>query len=106
MRRPILVLFLVLAACAALKPHSFDESLALGYAAQTSVLTTATQLLTRKQITKEDAARILAISDQAGQALDAARDAKSTDLTTAQAQRSLATTVLDQLATYLATKGK
>ncbi len=100
----LLVLFL--ASCSTMAPKSFDQALAVGYTTQTSALQTTTGLLQRGQITKGDATRVLAISDQAGQALDSAKNMRNSDMTQAQAQLTLATAILDQVVVYLNTKGK
>ena len=103
------LLLLFASACstlASIKPKSFDQGLAVGYATQTSVLHTTTSLLNRHQIGKDDAKRVLAISDQAGQALDSARAMRTADMRQAEAQMTLATTILDQIIAYLQTKGK
>lgn len=97
---------LFLASCSTLTPKSFDQGLAIGYTTQTSVLQTTTALLQRQQITKEDAIRVLAISDQAGTALDSAKALRGTDLSQAQGQLAMATAVLDQIAAYLKTRSK
>jgi hypothetical protein len=99
-----LLLSLLLFSCStftALQPKSFDQSWSLAMATQTSILQTTTSLLTRKLITKEDATRLLAISDHAGAALDSARTLKGIDLTKATDQLTLATAILDQITVYL-----
>lgn len=97
---------LFLMSCSTLRPRSFDQGWAAGMAMQTSVLQTATSLRERQQITKEDATRVLVISDQAGHALDSAKALRGTDMAQAQAQLALATTVLDQIVAYLNTRKK
>lgn len=104
--RSLLSVLLILAcSCSAMAPKNFSQGLALGYTSQTSALQATTTLLQRGQITKKDASIVLEISDQAGKALDSAREmSHAGNMDSAQAQLTLATNILDQVSAYLATR--
>lgn len=101
-------LLVLLAGCAALglaPASSFDERLAYAVSQNAAVRQAAANSLTAKDIDVEDAKRVLAITDQARTALDAARLASSAgDTQTAEGRLQLATAILTELQRYLRTR--
>lgn len=101
----VIPLLLILSACASLglaPASSFEERLAYAVSQNAAVRTAAAVSLERNEIAKEDAIRVLAITDQARTALDAARLAASTgDVSTAEGRLQLATAILIELQNYL-----
>lgn len=104
-----LVALILLAACTAVgvqAPQSFEQQLAYAYGAHTSVLEAAANALEVGDLTVEDAEAVLDLADQSRTLLDAARVASGAgDVTTAEGRLALATNVLEQLLTYLRTRG-
>ena len=102
-------LILLLAACVAMEaPKTFNERLAYGYASVAAAADTASSMVERGRLTKEQGRQALSLVDQARTALDAsgAFYAKG-DIGTAQGQLELALSVLVQLESYLkAQEGK
>ncbi len=85
---------------------SFDQNVAYGYSTLASVRISAAQALKTGVIEKDDAERVLALSDQARSGLDAARGAWVLgDTQTALGRLQLANSVLTQLAVFLQDKG-
>lgn len=105
----VLALLFILGACAqmGLAPaKSFDQNVAYGYSTLASVRISAAQALKTGVIEKDDAERVLALSDQARSGLDAARGAWVLgDTQTALGRLQLANSVLTQLAVFLQDKG-
>lgn len=82
--------------------QSFDERLAYAVTQNAAVRTAAANALEAKTIDVDDAKRVLAITDQARTALDAARLAAGVgDLNTAESRLTLAATLLTELQRYL-----
>lgn len=105
----VAILFLLLSGCAQLglaPAKSFDQNVAYGYSTLASVRVSAAQALKTGVIEKDDAERVLALSDQARSGLDAARGAwVAGDTQTALGRLQLANSVLTQLAVFLQDKG-
>lgn len=103
----LLLAFMV--GCASLggtPPQSVDETLGASQGQVDAVNNSAAQALMTGLITVADARVVLALTDQATAALDAARTAEGTgDLTTIQAKLSLVSSLLLQAAQYLQAKG-
>jgi hypothetical protein len=94
-----------LSGCAAFgieKPQTFKERLAFAYTTHTAIQKAAANALDAKEITKDDATRVLELADDSRKVLDAARLAFSAgDLSSAEGRLSLATSILIQLQSYL-----
>lgn len=99
---------LLVAACAqvGLEPaRNFDQQLAYGYGAVSAVRTSAAQAVTQGAITKADATTVLAATDTARAALDAAGTASMAgDASTAIGKLAAATAIITQLQQYLTTR--
>jgi uncharacterized lipoprotein YajG len=107
-----LVLFLstlLLAACVSMeKPTDFTDQLVYASKSIEAVADTASAMVERGRLTKEQGREALALIDQATAALDLARASQGKgDMTTAQGQLNLALTLLTQVEAYLkAQEGK
>jgi hypothetical protein len=105
---PLLIcafLLTLLAACAQLgitKPLTFNEKLATGYSAVTSVLTTSAQLEQQGKIKPADLANIEKQTDAVKEALDLASTFELTDTTAGGTKLTAALTALQALQLYLA----
>jgi hypothetical protein len=98
-----------LAACAAvgLAPaQSFDQQLAYAYGTHTAVLDLTNQALQAGKLTPAEARQVSTIADNARSILDSAKAVETSDLATATGRLTLASKLLDQLQTYLQTRGK
>ena len=97
------VLLAIHAGCVSLEaPKTFNDKLAYGYASLTASRSTATDLLQRQRIAKDEAVQIQALADQTRSGLDLARGtALKGDMVSAQGQLDLALSVLTQLEAYL-----
>lgn len=98
------LLALLIASCASLgitSPESFDQKLIYAYGVNTSVLTAATASLRAHEISSDDHAEAMKLSDQAKTLLDSAKLLSGTDPNAANAKLQLATTVLTELQAYL-----
>ena len=81
---------------------SFEERLAYAVSQNAAVRTAAAVSLERKEIDREDAQRVLKITDEVRTALDAARLAAGAgDLETAEGRLQLATAILVEIQNYL-----
>lgn len=116
MKKVLLVLLLAcvtpsfgaLTACAALgltKPTTFNQQLATGYGAATSVLQTADTLLKDGKISSTDAKNVETQADNLKAALDIARQTYATDQATAGNKLAATLTAIQALTQYLSTKG-
>lgn len=96
---------LLLAACAqlGLAPAStFEQRLAYAVSQNAAVRQTAAVSLEHGEISLEDAQRVLKLTDETRQALDAARVASGVgDVSTAEGRLQLATSILVNLQAYL-----
>lgn len=105
----VVALALLVGACAGLgfaTPQSFDERLAFAYASHTAVLHATANSLDVEAIESRDARQVLELADQSRALLDAARlAANAGDIGTAEGRLSLAINVLQQLQSYLNTRG-
>lgn len=101
----IVPLLLILAACASLglaPASSFEERLAYAVSQNAAVRETAAVSVERKEISVDDARRVLKITDEVRTALDAARVAAGAgDVATAEGRLQLATSILVNLQEYL-----
>lgn len=99
---------LILTACASLglePAATFGQRLAYAYSTHTAVLDSTTAALEIGDIQVDDAQRVLKVSDQARQALDAAKLAYGVgDVQTAEGRLQLAVALLTELQTYLRSK--
>jgi len=96
-----------LAACAQLglpTPTTMNEKLAAAQGSVTQVRTTATNLLTAKQITVADAENALKVTDAASEGIAVARTLSATDPNAAQARLTMIVTTLTAIQAYLASK--
>lgn len=104
-----LLALVLLAACTSIgiqPAKSFDQQLAYAYSSHTAVLDSASNALEAGDITTEDAETVLQLADQSRVLLDSARLAAGAgDVATAEGRLALATNVLEQLLTYLRTRG-
>lgn len=103
---PIFATFvLILSACAqlGLAPAStFEERLAYAVSQNAAVRQTAAVSLENGEISLEDAQRVLKLTDQVREGLDAARFAAGAgDVSTAEGRLQLATSILIELQNYL-----
>lgn len=100
------VLLLAIVACAQLgvvQPQGFEQQLAYGYGAVTTVRQSAADAIKAKTLTAADGKHVLTITDQARAGLDAAKLASSIgNSADAAAKLQLATGILTQLQRYLA----
>ena len=97
-----------LVACAALgltKPTTFNQQIATGYGAATSVLQTADTLLKAGKISSNDAANVEVQADNLKAGLDIARQTYATDQATAGNKLAATLTAIQALTQYLSTKG-
>lgn len=101
----IIPLLLILTACASLglaPASSFDERLAYAVSQNAAVRETAALSVERKELSVDDAKRVLKITDEVRTALDAARLAAGAgDVSTAEGRLQLATSILVNLQAYL-----
>jgi enamine deaminase RidA (YjgF/YER057c/UK114 family) len=100
------VLFLstfFLAGCVSMeKPTSFTDQLVYASKSIEAVAETASAMVERGRLTKEQGREALALIDQAVASLDLARASQGKgDITTAQGQLNLALTLLTQVESYL-----
>lgn len=94
----------MLCACAQLglvTPQSFQERLAAGYVATTTVRSTATALLEASKISPGDAQNVQEGANSARAGLDIARDMQASEPAAADARLTAAITALSALAKYL-----
>jgi len=101
-------LFALLSACSTLglpTPDTFNERLAAGYVTVTAIRTSATNLLTAKKISPDDAQNVLESTNAARAGLDVTRTIGKTDLNAANARLTAITTALVALQTYLSSRG-
>lgn len=105
----VLAMVACLAACPGigLQPAgTFKEKLAYAYSTHTALQNAAASSLATHEITTADAEAVLKVADDSRTILDAARVADSAgDPKTAEGRLALATTILEQLQTYLRSKG-
>ncbi len=98
-------LLIVLSACASLglaPASTLEDRLAYAVSQNAAVRQAAANSLNAKEITLEDAQRVLAITDQVRLSLDAARMAsESGDPQTAEGRLQLATAILIEIQNYL-----
>lgn len=101
----ILPLLVLLVACGTLglpQASSFNQRLAYAYGTHTAVQASAASSLDAKEISSEDAQRVLTVADESRKGLDAARIAfNAGDASTAEGRLQLATALLTELQTYL-----
>jgi hypothetical protein len=101
----IVPILLLLTACASLglaPTSSFEERLAYAVSQNAAVRKAAAVSVERKEISVEDARRVLKITDEVRTALDAARLAAGAgDVSTAEGRLQLATSILVNLQAYL-----
>jgi len=98
----------LLAACAQVgipTPQTFNERLAVGYAAVTTIRDTATTLVTASKITPAEAQNVQDQADRGRTALDIARATAKTDLSSADTRLTATLQLLTALQSYLAAKG-
>lgn len=101
----IVPLLFILTACASLglaPASSFEERLAYAVSQNAAVREAAAVSVERKEISIDDAQRVLKITDEVRTALDAARLAAGAgDVSTAEGRLQLATSILINLQAYL-----
>lgn len=101
----IIPLLLILTACASLglaPASSFEERLAYAVSQNAAVREAAAVSVERKELSVDDAKRVLKITDEVRTALDAARLAAGAgDVSTAEGRLQLATSILVNLQAYL-----
>jgi hypothetical protein len=101
----VIPLLLILTACASLglaPASSFEERLAYAVSQNAAVREAAAVSVERKEISVDDAKRVLKITDEVRTALDAARLAAGAgDVSTAEGRLQLATSILVNLQAYL-----
>ena len=104
-----IVLMVALAGCASVglsPPQSMQERIAYAYATDAGIRASAAKALILKQITKADAVRILALTDDAQIAIGAAEAANSGGMVTDAASQLLtANAFLNQVQAFLNSKG-
>lgn len=101
----LLALLLLVMACAQVgipTAQTFNEKLSAGYALNAGLRQTATDLLTAKKISVDDAQNVLASTDAARIGLDVARNLSKTDMNAAEGKLAAVHTGLVALQTYLA----
>lgn len=81
---------------------TFSERLAAGYALNSQVRATATELLTAKKISSVDGQNVLEQTNNARAGLDVARALSATDLKSADGKLTAVRTALTALNAYLA----
>lgn len=97
-----------LTACASvgLTPaQSFDARLAYAYGTHTAILQAATAAVTAGTISRKDGETVLKLAQQSRVLLDSARAVENTDPATAAGRLTLAVNILNQLQTYLQSRG-
>jgi hypothetical protein len=101
----IVPVLLILTACASLglaPASTFEERLAYAVSQNAAVREAAAVSVERKELSVDDAKRVLKITDEVRTALDAARLAAGAgDVSTAEGRLQLATSILVNLQTYL-----
>lgn len=101
----VIPLLLLLTACASLglaPASSFEERLAYAVSQNAAVREAAAVSVERKELSVDDAKRVLKITDEVRTALDAARLAAGAgDVSTAEGRLQLATSILVNLQAYL-----
>ena len=101
----IIPLLLILTACASIglaPASSFEERLAYAVSQNAAVRSAAAVSLENRELSLEDAQRVLKITDEVRTALDAARLAAGAgDVSTAEGRLQLATSILVNLQAYL-----
>lgn len=103
----LLALMLLVMACAQLgapTPDTLNEKIAVALTANTTIRTTATQLLSAGKLSADDGANVLATTDAARAGIELARKLGATDMAAANAKLTAATTVLNALQGYLAAR--
>jgi len=104
----VMMLAVVCVACAQLglpTAETFNEKLAVGYGSVTQVRETATQLLTAKKISADDAQNVLTATDVARTGLDTARKIHATDPKAGESKLESIKVALTALTAYLASRG-
>lgn len=103
----LILLLALMAGCSSLAPPaSLDEGLAYAQSQVSGFEESAAAAVQTKQISVDVAKQVLAYGDQVTTAIIAARAAETAgDTTTAQGKLALATSLLNQLAAYLAANG-
>lgn len=98
-------LLIILSACASIglaPPTTFEDRLAYAVSQNAAVRQAAANSYDAREISQDDARRVLAITDQVRSALDAARIASEAgDPKTAEGRLQLATTILVEIQNYL-----
>ena len=101
----IIPLLLILTACASLglaPASTFEERLAYAVSQNAAVREAAAVSVERKELSVDDAKRVLKITDEIRATLDAARLASSAgDVSTAEGRLQLATSILVNLQAFL-----
>lgn len=101
----IIPLLLILTACTSLglaPASTFEERLAYAVSQNAAVREAAAVSVERKELSVDDAKRVLKITDEVRTALDAARLAAGAgDVSTAEGRLQLATSILVNLQAYL-----
>jgi dihydroxyacetone kinase-like predicted kinase len=101
----MLASLLAVSACQTL-PRTFNEKLASAYLTHTAVMTAATNALNAREITSDDAQRVLTLANDSRVFLDAAKVAHAAgDLSTAEGRLALGVSVLSQVQAFLRSKG-
>ena len=98
----------ILTACASLgltPADSFDARLAYAYGTHTAILQAATAAVTAGTISPKDGETVLSLAQQSRTLLDSARAVENTDPTTAAGRLALAANILNQLQTFLQSRG-
>jgi hypothetical protein len=103
----LLLILMALSACAQLgipSPKTFDERLVAGYATNTAVRESATELLKAKKISSSDAQHVLDATRNARQGLDIAKQLKAQDPKSAEAKLKAVRLTIDAVNNYLKSK--
>jgi len=109
MRAAIVLLLLGLTACASLglaPARSLDDRLAYAYAVHTAVVEVISSAAQTGQLHPIEARQAANLAENSRQLLDAAKAIEQADAKGSSAKLTLATAVLDQLQTYLKSRGK
>jgi hypothetical protein len=108
MRALVALAFVYLTACAQLglaPARSLDDRLAYAYGVHTAVVEVISSAAQSGQISPPEARQAANLAENSRQLLDAAKAIEQTDAKGASSRLTLATAVLDQLQTYLKTRG-
>jgi len=108
-RNTAFLLIVLLAGCAQLglaTPQSFDEKIAYAYGTNTAIRQASTAALDAGKISSTDMRQVMAVNDQAGALLDAARAANDAGHgADADAHLRMATSILTSIQAFLDAKG-